>query len=120
MNYHREVLLIFCISLHTYEVTMIVRKQHFYMLFILLMLLTVGFAQAQESSACPEDPQVIPHAMSEACVPETPQRVVVLEWTYVEDLLALGVQPVGVADIEGYHNWVSIPAALDENVVDVG
>lgn len=99
---------------------MIVRKQHFYMLFILLMLLTVGFAQAQDSSVCPEDSQVIPHAMGEACVPENPQRVVVLEWTYVEDLLALGVQPVGVADIEGYHNWVSIPAALDENVVDVG
>jgi iron complex transport system substrate-binding protein len=45
---------------------------------------------------------------------------VALEWTYVEDLLALGVQPVGVADIAGYGSWVQIPAALDGAVADVG
>ncbi len=99
---------------------MIVRKQHLYLLCILLMLLTVGLVQAQESGACPVDAQAVTHAMGEACVPENPQRVVALEWTYVEDLLALGIQPVGVADIEGYHNWVNIPVALDESVVDVG
>ena len=48
------------------------------------------------------------------------KKVVVLEWTYAEDLLAVGVQPVGMADIEEYHNWVNIDAKLSEDVVNVG
>ncbi|WP_208588060.1 ABC transporter substrate-binding protein [Gracilibacillus suaedae] len=51
---------------------------------------------------------------------EVPERIVVLEWVYAEDLLALGVQPVGMADIEGYHSWVNIEAELGEEVEDVG
>ncbi|HEX5564451.1 MAG TPA: iron-siderophore ABC transporter substrate-binding protein [Sporosarcina sp.] len=48
------------------------------------------------------------------------KKVVVLEWTYAEDLLALGVQPAGMADIQEYHNWVNIDAELSDDVVDVG
>ncbi|WP_148229489.1 ABC transporter substrate-binding protein [Alkalihalophilus pseudofirmus] len=59
-------------------------------------------------------------AFGEKTFEETPLKVVALEWTYVEDLLALGVQPVGVADIEGYNSWVDIDAELDQDVVDVG
>ncbi|WP_163579189.1 ABC transporter substrate-binding protein [Gracilibacillus saliphilus] len=51
---------------------------------------------------------------------EVPERIVVLEWVYAEDLLALGVQPVGMADIEGYQSWVNIENELDEEVEDVG
>ncbi|SFM21665.1 iron complex transport system substrate-binding protein [Gracilibacillus orientalis] len=51
---------------------------------------------------------------------EVPERIVVLEWVYAEDLLALGVQPVGMADIEGYQSWVNIEPELGENVEDVG
>jgi iron complex transport system substrate-binding protein len=58
--------------------------------------------------------------MGEITLPATPQRIVVLEWTYVEDLLAIGVQPTGVADIEGYNAWVKVPVALSPDVVDVG
>ena len=50
--------------------------------------------------------RVIQHALGENTITGTPQRIVALEWTYVEDLLALGLQPIGVADIEGYHDWV--------------
>ncbi|MRG85643.1 ABC transporter substrate-binding protein [Salinibacillus xinjiangensis] len=56
----------------------------------------------------------------EQTIDGTPKRVVVLEWVYAEDLLALGVQPVGMADIEGYHNWVNIDAELSGEVEDVG
>ncbi|SFM04360.1 ABC transporter substrate-binding protein [Salibacterium qingdaonense] len=49
-----------------------------------------------------------------------PQNIVVLEWTYVEDLLALGVNPAGVADIKGYQNYVNIEPELPEDVQDVG
>jgi iron complex transport system substrate-binding protein len=84
------------------------------------MMFTQTGLFAQEAVACGEGFRPIEHVMGEACVPENPQRVVALEWRYVENLLVLGIQPVGVADIEGYHNWVKIPLALDENVVDIG
>lgn len=48
------------------------------------------------------------------------KKVVVLEWTYAEDLLALGIQPAGMADIQEYHNWVNIDAKLSDEVADVG
>lgn len=57
--------------------------------------------------------------------PDTPAsatatRIVALEWVYVEDLLALGIQPTGVADIRGYKTFVDIEPRLAETVVDVG
>lgn len=66
------------------------------------------------------DERVVKHTYGETPIKGTPTRVVVLEWTYVEDVLALGVQPVGVADIEGYHEWVKIPVELSADAVDVG
>lgn len=63
---------------------------------------------------------VIKHSLGETTITGTPKRVIALEWTYVEDLLAVGVQPVGVADIEGYNTWVKIPVALSKDAVDVG
>ncbi|GAB3030028.1 ABC transporter substrate-binding protein [Nocardioides flavus (ex Wang et al. 2016)] len=47
------------------------------------------------------------------------ERVVVLEWQQVEDVLTLCLTPVGVADIEGYSTWVSAEE-LPEGVTDVG
>jgi ferric hydroxamate transport system substrate-binding protein len=51
---------------------------------------------------------------------EPATRVVALEWSSAENLIALGVQPVGVADIEGYELWVAAGPELGEDVVDVG
>lgn len=48
------------------------------------------------------------------------ERIVALEWTYVEDLLALGVQPVGVADPGGYETWVAVEPELGADATDVG
>jgi iron complex transport system substrate-binding protein len=70
--------------------------------------------------ACAEGEQRIVHSLGESCVPEDVERVVTLEWTYTENVLALGVQPVGVADIAGYMDWVDIPLELAEDVADVG
>ena len=64
--------------------------------------------------------RVIKHALGETEITGTPQRIVALEWKYAEDLLAIGLQPVGVADIAGYNEWVKIPVALSPDVVDVG
>ncbi|WP_166366231.1 ABC transporter substrate-binding protein [Pseudomonas akapageensis] len=48
-----------------------------------------------------------------------PRRVVVLDWGLVEQLLAIGVTPVGVGEPDGYRRWVSIPE-LPASVADVG
>lgn len=47
------------------------------------------------------------------------ERVVTLEWSNTEDVVTLGVQPVGVADIAGYESWVT-SAPLTGDPVDVG
>lgn len=48
-----------------------------------------------------------------------PERVVVLEWQQVEDVLTLGVEPVGVADVEGYNTW-NTAVRLDPDTTEVG
>ncbi|GAA1940246.1 siderophore ABC transporter substrate-binding protein CdtB [Nocardioides hwasunensis] len=47
------------------------------------------------------------------------ERVVVLEWQQIEDVLSLCLTPVGVADVEGYSTWVSAEE-LPDGVADVG
>lgn len=47
------------------------------------------------------------------------EHVVALEWGAVENLVTLGVMPVGVADVKGYTSWVEA-APLDGSVKDVG
>lgn len=89
-------------------------------LLLLIGLLSMSGVYAQDTTTCEVGFRLVEHVMGQTCIPENPQRVVALEWTYVEDVLALGVQPVGVADIDGYNNWVKIPLALDETVQDVG
>lgn len=50
---------------------------------------------------------------------QPPQRIVALNWGATEELIELGVIPVGVADIRGYRDWVARPA-LPEGIADVG
>lgn len=47
------------------------------------------------------------------------ENVVALEWMEAENLVTLGVMPVGVADVEGYGTWVTA-GPLDDTVTDVG
>jgi len=56
---------------------------------------------------------------TEVVLDEPARRVVALEWTYAEDLLVLGVEPAGVADVDGYRGWVASPV-LPADVADVG
>ncbi|WP_042142022.1 ABC transporter substrate-binding protein [Paucisalibacillus sp. EB02] len=62
----------------------------------------------------------IEDAYGEQTIDGTPERIVVLEWSFAEHLLALGIQPVGVADLDGFHQWVNIEKEFDDSVVDVG
>ncbi|MBB5790689.1 ABC transporter substrate-binding protein [Jiangella mangrovi] len=55
----------------------------------------------------------------EVTLDEPAVRVAATEWNAVENLVSLGVMPVGVSDIQGYENWVS-SAPLDDTVTDIG
>ncbi|MCA0758592.1 iron-siderophore ABC transporter substrate-binding protein [Paenibacillus sp. N4] len=73
------------------------------------------------NAADPNATRTIKHAIGETEVTGEVKKVVVLEWTYAEDLLALGIQPAGVADTEGYKVWYgSLEQQLDGSAVDVG
>lgn len=73
-----------------------------------------------QPSAEPAGPVTFTDARGEEITLDAPaEDVVALEWSEVEDLVTLGVMPVGVADVEGYSTWVS-QAPLDDSVTDVG
>lgn len=48
------------------------------------------------------------------------KRVVTLEWSYTEYVLALGLQPVGAADIANYAGFVTDDPPIGPDVTDLG
>lgn len=77
-------------------------------------------ASAPSGGASPSGPITVTDASGTKVTLDKPAtRVVSLEWGQTEDLIALGVQPVGVADIKGYRSW-DTAAAISGNPVDVG
>ena len=93
--------------------------------FMLLTLLTLLLASvtsltAQDATECEDGYNLITHERGATCVPNDVQRVVTLENSMTEAVVTLGVQPVGVADIELYNSLVNIPIELSEDAVDVG
>lgn len=87
-----------------------------------IAVLTVGCVNAPTGGGDlgEGDTETIEHSLGNTTIESTPQRVVALEWTYAEALLALGIQPVGVADKDGYERWVKAEPALNDSVADVG
>ncbi|MFD8014623.1 ABC transporter substrate-binding protein [Streptomyces sp. NPDC058955] len=60
-------------------------------------------------------------AQGEVSLDKPAAKVVTLEWTYAEELVALGVAPVGNADNKGYATWITAEGAdLPAQVTDVG
>ncbi|MEZ9820694.1 iron-siderophore ABC transporter substrate-binding protein [Shewanella sp. 10N.286.45.A1] len=52
-------------------------------------------------------------------LPATPIRVAALNWDVAEQVLALGVTPIAMPDINGYREWVMQPKVPD-SVMDIG
>ncbi|EGR4261784.1 iron-siderophore ABC transporter substrate-binding protein [Vibrio cholerae] len=50
---------------------------------------------------------------------EVPQRVVVLNWDLLEQVLELGIQPVGAPELSSYVQWVVQPE-VPSSVQDIG
>lgn len=81
---------------------------------------TAAGSAEPETTTATSGPITITDARGEELTLDAPATEVVgLEWGVIENLISLGVMPVGVADVEGYTAWVSA-APLDEGVVDVG
>ena len=80
-------------------------------IFIVVLLFAVGCGQQKRRKETKADNKnqaiTIKHAEGETKLDKPAKKVVVLEWVYSEDLLALGVQPVGMADIKNYNKWVN-------------
>jgi ferric hydroxamate transport system substrate-binding protein len=89
-----------------------------------LVLASCGDDAAGDDSATTNDDAtseiVIEDALGSVTLDGPATRIVALEWTYVEELIALDVTPVGVADIAGYDAWVTAGDRLPADVVDVG
>ena len=84
-------------------------------------LTRTGFAQTPVASpATTSYPLTVTHEGGETTLEAQPQRIVALEWHLVEDLLVMGIQPVAIADVEGFETWVTIDVALADDVQDVG
>ncbi|SDO89944.1 ABC transporter substrate-binding protein [Halobacillus aidingensis] len=75
---------------------------------------------ASSESSTSEETRTVESSTGEVDIEGTPERVVVLEWSYVEHMLPLHIQPVGVADKEGYNKWVNVGEPLADEVQDVG
>lgn len=75
---------------------------------------------AQDATPTTSGPISVEDANGTFTLEQAPERIVALEWSLVENALALGVQPVGIADLQGYHTWVSVPLELSDDVADVG
>jgi ferric hydroxamate transport system substrate-binding protein len=79
---------------------------------------TTNANQTSTTNFPTDESRIIKHAMGETEVTGIPKGVIALEWIYAENLLALGIQPVGVAEIEDMKEWVNLTGvALDESVV---
>jgi ABC-type Fe3+-hydroxamate transport system substrate-binding protein len=53
-------------------------------------------------------------------LPQRPKRIVVLEYMFAEDLAALGIIPVGMADAANYPGWFEYDKERLGRVADVG
>jgi len=93
---------------------------------LMLALLTIILAACSSDEEKTQDTDTKGEAVTiqgsngEVTLDQAAKKVVVLEWTYAENLLALGIQPAGMADIESYGDYVNIDPQLDDTVVDVG
>src|SRR5690606_38392702 len=87
-------------------------KKKWMLLTAMILLVLAACSSADEETATNEEaagePVTITGTNGEVKLDAPAKKVVVLEWTYAEDLLAVGVQPAGMADIVEYGNYVNI------------
>lgn len=99
------------------------KKWTLFLLAAVMLVLAACSSDEENTSTETEnggDPVTITGTNGEVTLDQPAQKVVVLEWTYAENLLAVGIQPAGMADITSYGDYVNIEPQLDDTVIDVG
>ena len=85
----------------------------------LYVLLAATIVSAQETGQCESGFRLFAHAMGETCIPETPQRVVVLDTGELDNALALGAPIVGAPVNEALQYQAYLEDQL-EGIADTG
>jgi iron complex transport system substrate-binding protein len=105
-------------------VKLVPRPLRFQLLTLITIVLCLVSACGDHSSSTnisnaqlqPSDCRVIKHAMGETCVPRNPQRVVTIDPFSLENVLAFGIQPVGVA---ASSDWLEDRDYLRDRLPDI-
>jgi len=83
--------------------------------------LLVGLAGAILLAVSPAQAVEITHDLGTTSVPDAPQRIVVLEYSFVDTLAAVGVSPVGIADDDNRASIIpAYTAVIGDNWTSVG
>ena len=78
-------------------------------IFGLIMMFFISSTQAMD----------IEHGLGQVQLDKPPKKVIALDWALTETVLSLGINPIGVADVQGYQSWVKKPE-LNDSAMDVG
>ncbi|MBD1908990.1 MULTISPECIES: iron-siderophore ABC transporter substrate-binding protein [unclassified Leptolyngbya] len=93
------------------------------LLFLLTLVLAVACGSPASSPGASDrttdaNCRTVQHTLGETCVPLNPQRIVVLWTPTLANVLALEVQPIGVASYPA-ESGITIPPYLEERLGDV-
>lgn len=72
-----------------------------------------------QTGSSDNDIRLIKHAMGETKIAGTPARIIALDWSASEILLAMDISPVAVTDLAGMKQYLK-PEGLAPEIVDVG
>ncbi|TQV72128.1 ABC transporter substrate-binding protein [Aliikangiella marina] len=86
---------------------------------IALMLLAVSFSLYSVQAVRANESFEVTDSFGKHQLTESPKRIVVTDWTLLEQLLELGVEPVGAPELALYRKFVQQPA-LPQSIIDIG
>jgi len=90
------------------------------LIFILVLVGSVACGKTRDefSAKVPPSCHIIQHAAGETCVPNEPQRVIALDQAAMDNMLALGQSPIGVATAD-FYRISGVPVYLAEELKEV-
>ena len=101
---------------------------HKFRIFLLLILTVVLVIACQNNTSKKLDPntkpsstedcRVISHSMGETCVPNNPQRIIMLN--HLDNALVLGIKPVGAVTVEGTKKFDSLLPQQTKGIESIG
>lgn len=86
---------------------------------LITSLCSVALLHAQAPADPNQDSYEVTDSFGKHRFQSPPQRVVVTDWTVLQQMLDLGIVPIGAPEVEAYRYYVGSPA-LPESVVDIG